>query len=164
MQYYLDKAGAKELGVESEKHDGARNDGCAQCGFDWPGNVRQLVNATRRMVVTAPGNEIRPEDVPAEFGGASDGGDQEWVAMLSRWATARLAANGGSPLLEEAQPEFDRTLIRAAMQAAGGRKQDAAKLLGWGRNTLARKMKGTRPGIAAHRASLCCQTALRRTL
>ena len=139
VQYYLDKAGA-ELGVESKTMSAETMDVLTR--FDWPGNVRQLVNATRRMVVTAPGNEIRPEDVPAEFGGASDGGgDQEWVAMLSRWATARLAANGGSPLLEEAQPEFDRTLIRAAMQAAGGRKQDAAKLLGWGRNTLARKIK-----------------------
>jgi len=138
VQYYLDKAGA-ELGVEPKAMNPETMN--VLTGFDWPGNVRQLVNATRRMVVTAPGNEIRPEDVPAEFGGAAGGNDQQWIDTLSRWAATKLAANGSTPLLDEAQPAFERTLIQAALTAAGGRKQDAAKLLGWGRNTLARKIK-----------------------
>lgn len=138
VSYYLDKAGA-ELGVEPKTMSPETMD--VLTAFDWPGNVRQLVNATRRMVVTAPGNEIRPEDVPAEFGGAADSTDQEWVGMLSRWAAGRLTADAEAPLLDEAQPAFERTLIQAALSAAGGRKQDAAKLLGWGRNTLARKIK-----------------------
>lgn len=138
VSYYLDKAGA-ELGVEPKTMSPETMD--VLTAFDWPGNVRQLVNATRRMVVTAPGNEIRPEDVPPEFGGAADSTDQEWVGMLSRWASGRLANDADAPLLDEAQPAFERTLIQAALSAAGGRKQDAAKLLGWGRNTLARKIK-----------------------
>lgn len=138
VQHYLEKSSA-ELGVPSK---GMHPDTLALLSsFDWPGNVRQLVNATRRMVVTAPGNDIRPEDVPAEFGGRAHSGDQQWVESLSRWAGSRLAANDGQPLLDEALPAFEKALIQAALAAAGGRKQDAAKLLGWGRNTLTRKIR-----------------------
>jgi len=139
VQYYLAKSSA-ELGVPAKtmSHETLT----MLAGFDWPGNVRQLVNVTRRMIVTAPGNEIRPEDVPAEFGGRANDADQPWVEALRQWATGHLAAGGvSSPLLEAAQPAFEKALIKAALQAAGGRKQDAAKLLGWGRNTLARKIK-----------------------
>jgi two-component system nitrogen regulation response regulator GlnG len=60
--------------------------------------------------------------------------------VLANWAQARLAA-GGAPLLDDAMPEFERTLIREALKAARGGRQEAAKLLGWGRNTLTRKLK-----------------------
>jgi two-component system nitrogen regulation response regulator GlnG len=50
-------------------------------------------------------------------------------------------ASGKTPLLDEAQPAFERILIEAALQHTGGRRQDAARLLGWGRNTLTRKLK-----------------------
>ena len=59
---------------------------------------------------------------------------------LASWAQARLGA-GGPPLLDEAMPEFERTLLREALKATRGGRQDAAKLLGWGRNTLTRKLK-----------------------
>jgi two-component system nitrogen regulation response regulator GlnG len=111
--------------------------------FDWPGNVRQLVNATRRLTVTAPGNEIGPDDIPQEFGGPETmtAVTAEWTKSLSRWATEQLN-NGGQPaLLELAQPEFEKALIFAALNKAQGRKQEAARLLGWGRNTLTRKIK-----------------------
>jgi len=64
---------------------------------------------------------------------------------LSRWADRRLAA-GATDLLAEAVPRFERTLIEAALAATAGRRQDAAKRLGWGRNTLTRKLKERRPG------------------
>ena len=64
----------------------------------------------------------------------------DWTNALGSWARTRLAA-GGAPLLEDAMPEFERTLIREALKAAQGGRQDAAKLLGWGRNTLTRKLK-----------------------
>ncbi len=139
VRHYLAKSSA-ELGVPAKALTPDALDMLAR--FDWPGNVRQLVNATRRITVTAPGNEIRAEDIPAEFGGAAArNGNSQWQAALASWAAHRLSANGSKPLLDEAQPGFERVLIRAAMQAAGGRKQDAAKLLGWGRNTLTRKIK-----------------------
>ncbi|HXQ30734.1 MAG TPA: nitrogen regulation protein NR(I) [Steroidobacteraceae bacterium] len=108
---------------------------------DWPGNVRQLVNVCRRLTVTAPGGEIRAEDVPAELGGAPPGEAEEgWARSLEQWARQRAEA-GGQPLLDAALPEFERTLIRVALARCEGRRQDAARVLGWGRNTLTRKMR-----------------------
>ncbi|MEX1994595.1 MAG: nitrogen regulation protein NR(I) [Steroidobacteraceae bacterium] len=110
--------------------------------FDWPGNVRQLVNAARRLTVTAPGREIREEDIPADLGGygeelpTPDG----WCRELEAWA-ARHLAGGGAPLLEVAGQRFERTLARAALARVQGRRQEAAKLIGWGRNTLTRKLR-----------------------
>ncbi len=48
---------------------------------------------------------------------------------------------GKKPLLDEALPEFERVLIRSALKRTQGHRQEAAKLLGWGRNTLTRKLK-----------------------
>jgi len=111
--------------------------------FDWPGNVRQLVNACRRLTVTAPGAEIRPEDIPDELGGQAAGraSSADWSLRLARWAEGALQDPDGKPLLDTALPEFEKTLIRAALANARGHRQDAAKLLGWGRNTLARKIR-----------------------
>ena len=65
----------------------------------------------------------------------------DWSLRLSRWAEGALQDPGGKPLLDTALPEFERTLITAALAHARGHRQDAAKLLGWGRNTLARKIR-----------------------
>ena len=109
---------------------------------EWPGNVRQLVNMCRRLTVAAPGREIRPEDVPAELGGPARGAalQDDWVRSLETWARQRAEA-GGAPLLDAAMPDFERTLIRVALGRCEGRRQDAARVLGWGRNTLTRKMR-----------------------
>ena len=111
--------------------------------YDWPGNVRQLVNATRRLTVTAPGTVITTEDIPLDLGGAvqNQGAAQEWTRSLANWAEQQLGSKAATPLLETALPEFEKTLIRIAISQTKGHRQEAAKLLGWGRNTLARKMK-----------------------
>ena len=111
--------------------------------YDWPGNVRQLVNATRRLTVTAPGGVISVLDIPDDLGGklSGKGASKEWTQSLAHWAEQQLNDKDGSPLLDSALPEFERTLIRIALNQAKGRRQDAAKLLGWGRNTLSRKIK-----------------------
>jgi len=44
-------------------------------------------------------------------------------------------------LLDAAVPRFEQVMIETALNASGGRRQDAARLLGWGRNTLTRKIK-----------------------
>jgi two-component system, NtrC family, nitrogen regulation response regulator GlnG len=109
--------------------------------FDWPGNVRQLVNACRRLTVVAPGREIRLSDLSSELGGAAPPSPERgWTEELAAWAEARLEGGYG-PLLEAAQPEFERTLIRIALARSRGHRQEAARLLGWGRNTLARKIR-----------------------
>jgi len=114
----------------------------ALSNFEWPGNVRQLVNACRRLTATAPGREIKVEDIPADLGGVPGAKtlQDEWTRQLTQWAEKRLAA-GETPLLDDALPQFERPLIRAALRQAQGGRQEAARLLGWGRNTLTRKLK-----------------------
>ncbi|MDX1404460.1 MAG: nitrogen regulation protein NR(I) [Woeseiaceae bacterium] len=110
--------------------------------YEWPGNVRQLVNATRRMTITAPGNVIAAIDVPADLGGgAYKDVQQEWTDSLADWAMHEIGAEQKSPLMEKALPEFEKTLIRIALARCNGHRQRAAKLLGWGRNTLTRKIR-----------------------
>jgi len=139
LRHYL-AAAAEELGVEPKSL--SREAEQLLEAFDWPGNVRQLVNAMRRLTVTAPGREIRAADIPADLGGAAAQGlpASGWLRELEAWARRHVNAPG-KPLLEVAVPEFERTLIRVALARCGGRRQDAAKVLGWGRNTLTRKMR-----------------------
>jgi two-component system nitrogen regulation response regulator GlnG len=94
------------------------------------------------LTVTAPGREIRLEDIPPDLGGAGAPASTAagWLRELETWARAQLAAPG-RPLLDVAVPDFERTLIRVALTKSEGRRQDAARLLGWGRNTLTRKMR-----------------------
>ena len=137
--HYL-SAAAQELGVEPKTLTPEAT--AALSNFEWPGNVRQLVNACRRLTATAPGREITVEDIPADLGGVPGAAklQDEWTRQLTHWAEKRLAA-GETPLLDDALPEFERTLIRAALRQAQGGRQEAARLLGWGRNTLTRKLK-----------------------
>jgi two-component system, NtrC family, nitrogen regulation response regulator GlnG len=139
LMHYL-AAAAVELGVEAKTL--TPEAAAALSNFDWPGNVRQLVNACRRLTVTAPGREIKAEDIPPDLGGVPSPAklQDEWTRQLTSWAEKRLSA-GETPLLDDAMPEFERTLIRAALRQAEGGRQEAARLLGWGRNTLTRKLK-----------------------
>ncbi|MGM0676840.1 nitrogen regulation protein NR(I) [Ectothiorhodospira marina] len=108
--------------------------------LDWPGNVRQLENLCRWLTVMASGREIHMNDLPAELHERSSSGEiSDWEDGLAQWAEQELA-RGNSALLEQATPAFERIMIRAAMKKTGGRRQDAARLLGWGRNTLTRKI------------------------
>jgi two-component system nitrogen regulation response regulator GlnG len=139
LTHYLTVA-AHELGVEPKS---LSKEGEARLSaYGWPGNVRELVNLCRRLSVLAPGTEISVEDLPPELGAAAAAGsaDADWSKALATWAD-RHAMSGKKPLLDEAQPEFERVLIRAALKRTQGHRQEAAKLLGWGRNTLTRKLK-----------------------
>ena len=135
LRHYLIQA-AREIGTEPKSLSAAAEQRLMLC--EWPGNVRQLVNVCRRLTVASPGHEIRVEDLPAELQHTNQvdtvGG---WSQLLARWAKSHTAG----ALLELALPEFERTLIRVALERSGGRRQDAAKLLGWGRNTLTRKIR-----------------------
>ena len=140
-QYFL-KLAAQELNVEvkSIQTDVTRH----LSRLQWPGNVRQLENTCRWLTVMAAGREILLDDLPADLIGKGDDSvpseDQNWTEALKRW-TAQQLRQGEKQLLDVALPQFEQTMIRAAVKHTGGRRQDAAKLLGWGRNTLARKIK-----------------------
>ncbi|MBD3898385.1 nitrogen regulation protein NR(I) [Halomonas sp. ML-15] len=115
----------------------------------WPGNVRQLENTCRWLTVMASGREVLIDDLPPELrtteGSEAAAGD--WRAAFRDWADRALAA-GHTHLLEEAVPDFERILIETALKHTGGRKGEAAELLGWGRNTLTRKVKVLLPALA----------------
>ncbi len=132
---------ANELGVEAKTLTAAASERLEN--YNWPGNVRELVNFCRRATALAPGKEIRSEDLPATVSGAVAAGPAalEWTAVLADWAERQLALAAGQPLLDVALPAFERTLLRVALKATQGHRQEAARLLGWGRNTLTRKLK-----------------------
>ncbi|HKJ76728.1 MAG TPA: nitrogen regulation protein NR(I) [Gammaproteobacteria bacterium] len=138
IRYFLDQA-AEELDCEPKRIDQATIDYLTR--LEWPGNVRQLQNVCRWLTVMSPGQEIHVEDLPAELKEPeAGGGEEDWSAALRRWADARLR-HGEQALVDEAEPRFERVLIETALRHSGGRRQEAAKLLGWGRNTLTRKIK-----------------------
>ena len=110
---------------------------------DWPGNVRQLVNATRRLTVTAPGGVITAVDINADLGqqSSTNAPGDDWTQSLQQWAEQKLADDSGVALLDLATPQLEKTLIRIALKKACGHRQEAARILGWGRNTLSRKIR-----------------------
>ena len=137
-RFYLEQA-ANELGVAPKTLSADAIEALQR--YDWPGNVRELVNVCRRLTVTAAGREIVAHDLPAELGGVASKSGADWTAGLSQWAEAQLAGIEPPPLLSDALPAFERTLILTALRRARGKRLEAAKLLGWGRNTLTRKIK-----------------------
>jgi len=115
--------------------------------FAWPGNVRQLENICRRVTIMAPTQTIEVHDLPRELTAdpaiESVQGDRlgtDWEVALRRWAEHH-ASSSPIPILDEAVPKFEKTMIRVALARTHGRRHDAARLLGWGRNTLTRKIK-----------------------
>jgi len=138
-RYFLAKA-AGELGVESKQ---LASETLARLNrFSWPGNVRQLENFCRWVTVMAAGKDIHLEDLPPELRemeGRVESGNG-WENSLRTWVDSNLE-HGETRLLNDAVPRFERIMIEEALKKTGGRRQDAAKLLGWGRNTLTRKIK-----------------------
>ncbi|HXH02234.1 MAG TPA: nitrogen regulation protein NR(I), partial [Candidatus Competibacteraceae bacterium] len=135
------KAAARELQVEAKT---LRPEVEAHLSrLDWPGNVRQLENLCRWLTVMASGREVHLEDLPPELrepGSPTQTSSGDWRDALRHWARSSLE-RGDSDLLGVALPAFERILIETALAHTGGHRQDAARLLGWGRNTLTRKIK-----------------------
>ena len=111
----------------------------------WPGNVRQLENLCKWITVMASGREVLLTDLPPEMREEQPLKEQgeNWEKIFRRWATQRLGQAEASEegLLIQATRRFERILIQTALKHTGGRRRDAALLLGWGRNTLTRKIK-----------------------
>lgn len=130
---------AKELGVETKI---LTSETLAYLeSLDWPGNVRQLENTCHWLTVMAPGREVVVSDLPPELHA-----DQTTVSISNDWISSlqvfvkEYLHNGGANLLEATQPQFDKTLINVALAHTSGNKQEAAKLIGYARNTLSQKM------------------------
>ena len=132
---------SKELGVEPKilSEEVAKQ----FSSLEWPGNVRQLENTCRWLTVMASANEIQPSDLPPDLLNPTSNNNEQnasWEEQLRNWANRELSA-GKSRILDSATPTFEKTMIEIALKHSHGRKRDAAVLLGWGRNTLTRKMQ-----------------------
>jgi two-component system nitrogen regulation response regulator GlnG len=106
----------------------------------WPGNVRQLENTSRWLTVMATGHEITLDDLPHDLKETADNNDQSWQVLLQQNVMQRLK-RGDSRILDDITPLVESIALKEALQKTSGRKKDAAELLGWGRNTLTRKLK-----------------------
>ena len=141
MQHFFHRA-AKELDMEPKVLSLDAED--LLLNLPWPGNVRQLENICRWLTVMAAGREVLLTDLPPELQAADADADiraqGDWQLMLRRWAERELKL-GHTDLLAQALPVFERSMIETALAHSGGRKKDAAQLLGWGRNTLTRKLQ-----------------------
>jgi two-component system nitrogen regulation response regulator GlnG len=109
------------------------------CAHHWPGNVRELVNLCRQLTVLAPAAEIQVEDLPLEYH-TRPPSSTDWLQLLADWAD-RQVVSGKLAVLDGAQSQFERALIGVALRRTQGARGDAARLLGWGRNTLTRKLR-----------------------
>ncbi|MEH6551900.1 MAG: nitrogen regulation protein NR(I) [Pseudomonadales bacterium] len=138
-EHFLQSA-ARELNVEAKQLTREAADYISH--MPWPGNVRQLENTCRWLTVMAAGREILLDDLPPELkqNEVSSNTDNDWQQDLKLWAEKELR-QGHDKILEQAVPSFERIMINAALNHTQGRKRDAAELLGWGRNTLTRKIK-----------------------
>ena len=140
-QHFLHNVAA-ELNVESKQLTDETKDYLAQ--LPWPGNVRQLENICRWLTVMASGQEVHVNDLPPELSSqetqSNNGEVPLWQKNLQQWTLTALK-QGEKDILSEAQPEFEKIMLKTALQFTDGKKQEAAKLLGWGRNTLTRKLK-----------------------
>jgi two-component system nitrogen regulation response regulator GlnG len=143
IQHFLAKA-ASELDVEAKTV--LPETESYLCQLPWKGNVRQLENICRWLTVMASGREIHINDLPEdlqqgkeEISSVTSIGGQNWEQVLEQWINEQIASGQGN-VLYTALPTFERTMIRCALRHTNGRKRDAAELLGWGRNTLTRKL------------------------
>ncbi len=111
--------------------------------YDWPGNVRQLENICYWLTLMSPTQNIKVEDLPSEvkdYEAEEVEASSDWEQGLAAWLKG-LSENKDSDLLDIVGPKLDKILIQTALEKTNGRKNEAAVLLGWGRNTLSKKIK-----------------------
>jgi len=139
--YFLNQI-ASELNVESKQLTKSTLEYLSN--LPWPGNVRQLENICRWLTVMASGQEVHISDLPPELNEQEapqqTGEPLLWQESLKQWADAQLR-NGETNILGELLPEVEKIMLQSALKHTQGKKHEAAKLLGWGRNTLTRKLK-----------------------
>jgi len=128
---------AKQLGVEPKR---LSEEALAHLGrLEFPGNVRQIESLCHWLTVMAPGQVVEFGDLPAEFRDLGPTLPADWVAALELDVERRLA-RGETGLLETLGRQFERSLISKALERTGGRRIEAAQMLGMGRNTITRKI------------------------
>jgi two-component system nitrogen regulation response regulator GlnG len=131
-------ASGRQLGVEPKRLADEALQHLARLEFK--GNVRQLENLCHWLTVMAPGQVIDVGDLPSEFRNQAATVVSDWLSALEQEAARRLA-RGESAIMDELSRQFERALILQALKKTGGRRIEAANLLGMGRNTITRKIQ-----------------------
>ncbi len=110
--------------------------------YDWPGNVRQLENVCYWLTLMSPSQSVKVQDLPTEVKEfeVTDIPSTSWEDGMQNWLK-NVSMNIDSGLSEIAISKIEKMLIRTALEKSNGKKNDAAQILGWGRNTLSKKMK-----------------------
>ncbi|MDO9049610.1 MAG: nitrogen regulation protein NR(I) [Methylobacter sp.] len=112
--------------------------------LDWPGNVRQLENSCRWLTVMASGREIHLHDLPPELLNTTsekNAAETGWEALLRNWIDQQLLRGNETEIAKQIIPTVESILIKAALNFTRGKRHEAAILLGYGRNTLTRKIQ-----------------------
>jgi len=145
LKYFLNLA-AKELETEEKiiSTDAEQH----LCKFNWPGNIRQLENICRWLTVMTAGREIHTSDLPPEFSekeltnttASNNTETNQWENLLEDDIKNRLIS-GDENIAKKVIELAESLLIKTALKHTQGRRQEAAILLGYGRNTLTRKVK-----------------------
>ena len=136
-RHFLQKS-AKELGVEAKRLSNAAMKYLST--QDFPGNVRQLENLCHWLTVMAPGQNIEIKDLPADLRSESSVQETDWLNALQK-EVERALNRGEQGIMDELSRQFEKALIAKALAHTGGRRIEAASLLGLGRNTLTRKIQ-----------------------
>jgi two-component system nitrogen regulation response regulator GlnG len=136
-RHFLQKS-AKELGVEAKRLSNAAMKYLST--QDFPGNVRQLENLCHWLTVMAPGQNIEIKDLPADLRAESADQEMDWINALQK-EVERALNRGEQGIMDELSRQFEKALIAKALAHTGGRRIEAASLLGLGRNTLTRKIQ-----------------------
>ena len=110
--------------------------------YDWPGNVRQLENVCYWLTLMSPNQNVKAQDLPTEVKEYEmvDVPSSSWEDGMKNWLK-NVSLNIDSGLSEIAITKIEKMLIKTALERSNGKKNDAAQILGWGRNTLSKKMK-----------------------
>ena len=110
--------------------------------YDWPGNVRQLENVCYWLTLMSPSQNVKSQDLPSEIKEfeVTDIPSSSWEDGMQNWLK-NVSMNIDSGLSEIAITKIEKMLIKTALERSNGKKNDAAQILGWGRNTLSKKMK-----------------------
>jgi two-component system nitrogen regulation response regulator GlnG len=110
--------------------------------YNWPGNVRQLENICYWLALMTPTQNVKIQDLPSEIKDheAEEPISDSWEDRFNSWIK-NIALSVDKDLMGIANKKLDKIIIRAALDKTNGRKNEAAILLGLGRNTLSKKMK-----------------------
>jgi two-component system nitrogen regulation response regulator GlnG len=146
VEYFLKKSADE---IKSERKDIEENAMDILNEYNWPGNIRQLENTCRYITVMAPSTSITIDDIPDEVKNIemiTNGSTQvngldaniDWEVTLSDHIKSVLKDQKD---LTKLSKELEKILLQEALKVSNGRRIDAAKILGLGRNTITRKIK-----------------------